>query len=150
MCILHTVDSASSVGAMVTGAIHGKFENGYLVTVTVGTRKLSGVLYHVASTNTLPQNACVQVMMPDVGSELKPAALAPRVGRKRKKTRVYRKDPNAPRQNQTGYNFFFAEQRAKLKTMQPDKDRAISKKIGELWNRLSENEKNVSAMNHFK
>lgn len=134
------VDPASSIGSVVTGAIDGKFDHGYLVTVMVGTRKMSGVLYHVPSTNTMPQNACVPALMNSVGSELKASDLGPKVRRKRRKD-IIRKDPNAPRQNRTGYNFFFAEQRAKLKTLQPDKDRAISKMIGDSWNKLSEDEK---------
>ena len=55
-----------------------------------------------------------------------------------------RKDPNAPRQNRTSYNFFFTEQRAKLNSIKLDKDRAINKMIGALWNRLSEDDKLVS------
>ena len=148
LSVLHCciVDPASSIGTVVTGAIDGKFENGYLVTVMVGTRKMRGVLYHASSNNRAPQNACVPGMMQSVGLELNLSNLTPKpmVGRKRKKNEVFRKDPNAPRQNRTGYNFFFAEQRAKLKTVQPDKDRAISKMIGELWNKLSEDEKYVS------
>ena len=143
--VIFTVDPASSIGTVVNGTIDGKFDNGYLVTVMVGTRKMRGVLYHVASTNTTPQNASVPGMMQIVGVELKPTNLTPTsVGRKRKKPDVIRKDPNAPRQNRSGYNFFFAEQRARLKTMQPDKDKAISKMIGELWNNLTEDEKHVS------
>ncbi|KAI5058304.1 hypothetical protein GOP47_0026474 [Adiantum capillus-veneris] len=135
------VDPTSSVGTIVSGAIDGKFEDGYLVTVMVGARKLRGVLYHVASTDIPSQNISMTSIMQSVDSEIQFADGAPKMGRKRKKREVFRKDPNAPRQNRTGYNFFFAEQRAKLKTMQPDKDRAISKMIGELWSKLSEDEK---------
>lgn len=138
------MDPASSIGTMVKGTIDGKFDNGYLVTVMVGTRKMRGVLYHVAPTNTAPQSAIVPGMMQMIGAQPKSTDLAPTVGRKKKKPEVIRKDPNAPRQNRSGYNFFFAEQRARLKTMQPDKDKAISKMIGELWNNLTEDEKYVS------
>lgn len=48
---------------MAQGAIKGKFDQGYLVTVTVGAEKLQGVLYHVpppaASQRTLSQHADV-------------------------------------------------------------------------------------------
>ncbi|RWR87210.1 high mobility group B protein 15-like protein isoform X1 [Cinnamomum micranthum f. kanehirae] len=37
----------SSMGCPVIGVIDGKFEYGYLVTVTVGTEKLQGILYHI-------------------------------------------------------------------------------------------------------
>eukprot|EP00250_Pteridium_aquilinum_P013886 c21635_g2_i1 orf=1-1287(-) len=43
------VDPAASVGTVVTGAINGKSDDGYFVTVVVGTEKLSGVLYHVSA-----------------------------------------------------------------------------------------------------
>lgn len=111
----------------------------------VGARRMRGVLYHVAPADMPPQNASVPTMMQSVSSEIQSVDVAPKDGRKRRKREVFKKDPNAPRQNRTGYNFFFAEQRAKLKTMQPDKDRAISKMIGELWSKLSEDEKSVSA-----
>ena len=55
-----------------------------------------------------------------------------------------RKDPNARRQNRTSYNFFFTEQRARLKSIKLDKDRVINKMIGDLWNKLSEDDKSVS------
>ncbi|KAH7442228.1 hypothetical protein KP509_03G077600 [Ceratopteris richardii] len=133
-------DPGSSVGAVVSGAIDGKFDDGYLVTVMVGTRKLRGVLYHVTSKDT-QQNTSTSSIMQSVNSGREYTDMVPKMGRKRQKREVFRKDPNAPRQNRTGYNFFFAEQRAKLKTMQPDKDRAISKMIGELWSKLSEDER---------
>eukprot|EP01018_Ginkgo_biloba_P034679 Gb_28624 [translate_table: standard] len=135
------VDPASSIGSVVTGSIDGKFEHGYLVNVMVGTRKMRGVLYHVPSSSTTPQGATVTALMNSLGTDLKTADIEHHIGHRRKKKEMSRKDPNAPRQNRTGYNFFFAEQRARLKTTQPDKDRAISKMIGDLWNRLSEEEK---------
>eukprot|EP01018_Ginkgo_biloba_P030517 Gb_24776 [translate_table: standard] len=135
------VDPASSIGSIVTGSIDGKHEHGYLVTVMVGTRKMRGVLYHVPPCSTRPQGASVSSFMNSLETDLKTPARVHRMGRKQKKKEMSRKDPNAPRQNRTGYNFFFAEQRAKLKSAQPDKDRAISKMIGNLWNQLSEDEK---------
>eukprot|EP00249_Psilotum_nudum_P008764 c21494_g1_i1 orf=260-1960(+) len=135
------VDPASSIGSVVTGSIDGKFDHGYLVTVMVGMRKMRGVLYHVPSTNSLPQNAIVPALVNNIGSELKSSDLGPMLGEKRRRKDIMRKDPKAPRQNRTGYNFFFAEQHAKLKMVKPDKDRMISKIIGDLWNKLSEDER---------
>ncbi|GLJ42390.1 hypothetical protein SUGI_0877970 [Cryptomeria japonica] len=135
------VDPASSIGTVVTGCIDGKFEHGYLVNVTVGTRKMRGVLYHVPPSSTVPQHATVYSFMNSLGNEFKPSVTEQQIQRRRKKKLMTRKDPSAPRQNRTGYNFFFAEQRARLKSTQPDKDRAISKMIGDLWNSLSEDEK---------
>ncbi|XP_054805658.1 high mobility group B protein 15 isoform X2 [Prosopis cineraria] len=46
--------SACSVGTPVIGVIDGKFESGYLVTVTVGSEKLKGVLYQAPQNPALP------------------------------------------------------------------------------------------------
>lgn len=37
------------VGGQVTGTIDNRFEHGYLVSVDMGSEKLSGFLYHVPS-----------------------------------------------------------------------------------------------------
>ncbi|KAI9114893.1 hypothetical protein K1719_013906 [Acacia pycnantha] len=55
---------ASSVGTAVSGWIDGKFESGYLVSVTVGSENLRGVLYHDPQNPalpTLPQQGSVPV-----------------------------------------------------------------------------------------
>jgi len=135
------VDPASSIGSIVTGSIDGKLDYAYLVTVMVGTRKMRGILYHVPPSGSRPQGASVSTFMNSRETDFRTSMLDHRLGRKRKRKEMSRKDPNAPRQNKTGYNFFFAEQRARLKSVQPDKDRAISKMIGDLWNRLSEDDK---------
>ncbi|KAH9294151.1 hypothetical protein KI387_040642 [Taxus chinensis] len=93
------------------------------------------------SSSTVPQSATVSPFVNSLGNELTTTVRDHQIEQRRKKKLMTRKDPNAPRQNRTGYNFFFAEQRARLKSTQPDKDRAISKMIGDLWNSLSEDEK---------
>ncbi|KAH9325596.1 hypothetical protein KI387_005774, partial [Taxus chinensis] len=135
------VDPASSIGSIVNGSIDGKFEYGYLVTVMVGTRKMKGVLYHVPPTGARPQGASVSTFMNSLGTELKASDMEDEIGHRRRRKELSRKDPNAPRQNRSGYTFFFAEQRAKLKSSVPDKNREISKRIGDLWNQLPEEEK---------
>ena len=139
------MDPTTSIGHIVTGAIEGKFEHGYLVTVMVGTEKLRGVLYHVPPAPRNPQHAYVPNYTATIGAEI---ALPPPEARGRQKRRQKedqpKKDPNAPRANRTGYNFFFAEERAKLKLLHPDKERELSRMIGDAWNNLSEEEKFVS------
>ncbi|CAI5472441.1 unnamed protein product [Closterium sp. Yama58-4] len=50
-----------------------------------------------------------------------------------------------PKQNRTGYNFFFGEQRMKLKADMPDvPDREISRLIGQRWMALSPQDRIVS------
>lgn len=59
-----------------------------------------------------------------------------------------KRDPNAPRPNRTGYNFFFAEQCSKYKAMHPGvTGLELSRILGHAWNILTEHEKVVSARN---
>ncbi|XP_042514661.1 high mobility group B protein 15-like isoform X3 [Macadamia integrifolia] len=77
-------------------------------------------------------------------------AVGTRRRRRRKKSDMRRRDPAHPKPNRSGYNFFFAEQHARLKLLHPGKDREISKMIGELWNKLTETEKAVYQEKGFK
>ncbi|GKV28694.1 hypothetical protein SLEP1_g37711 [Rubroshorea leprosula] len=130
----------SASGSPVIGVIDGKFESGYLVTVTIGSERLKGVLYEV------PQSIAPQ--MPHQYNVLgKRENICPATGvqrrRRRKKSEIKRRDPAHPKPNRSGYNFFFAEQHAILKPLHPGKDREISRMIGEMWNKLKESEKAV-------
>ncbi|KAK7270062.1 hypothetical protein RIF29_22946 [Crotalaria pallida] len=130
--------AASSAGSAVIGVIDGKFESGYLVTVTIGSEKLKGVLYQA------PQNTSFSASHPSVSVNNKvPAPLGVRRRRRRKKSEIKRRDPAHPKPNRSGYNFFFAEQHARLKSLHQGKDRDISRVIGDLWNKLNESEKTV-------
>ncbi|XP_061992299.1 high mobility group B protein 15 [Rosa rugosa] len=135
---------APSEDDTVFGFIDGKFESGYLVTVTKGTEKLSGVLYQVPQNPVQevpqgPQNYSMVVNRNDSTS----AVPVPHRRRRRKKSEIKRRDPAHPKPNRSGYNFFFAEQHARLKPLHPGKDREISRMIGELWNKLKESDKGV-------
>lgn len=136
--------SASISGSPVIGVIDGKFESGYLVTATIGSEKLKGVLYLVPGNpvQSLSQNYSVISRKNDVASAV--AGIHRR--RRRKKHEIKRRDPAHPKPNRSGYNFFFAEQHARLKPLHPGKDREISRMIGELWNKLKESEKAVRTM----
>ncbi|XP_023513695.1 high mobility group B protein 15-like isoform X2 [Cucurbita pepo subsp. pepo] len=128
-------------GFPVVGVIDGKFESGYLVTVTVGNEKLKGVLYM-----TPPEQPAQQVFQPgSVFTKDGTTSTTPNAQRRRrrKKSEIKRRDPAHPKPNRSGYNFFFAEQHARLKPLHPGKDREISRMIGELWNKLNESEKTV-------
>lgn len=138
---------ASSAPNPVIGVIDGKFESGYLVTVTIGSKKLKGVLYEA------PQNELLRMPQGPQqygASSNKPhnASAVPGVHRRRrrKKSEIKRRDPAHPKPNRSGYNFFFAEQHARLKPLHPGKDRDISRMIGELWNNLNESDKAVSSI----
>lgn len=109
--------AAPSTGSPVCGVIDGKFESGYLITVKIGSEDFKGVLYQV------PMNAMHQELqnqnLPDYNTGKAASA------------------------NRSGYNFFFAEQHARLKPLYPGNDREISRMIGELWNNLNVPEKMV-------
>ncbi|XP_068666862.1 high mobility group B protein 15-like [Aristolochia californica] len=128
-------------GYPVVGVIDGKFEHGYLVTVTVGTQKLRGVLYHTS------EQPPVHVSHFPSGPHNSISDVAATSGvhrrRRRKKSEMRKRDPSHPKPNRSGYNFFFAEQHARLKPLHPGKDREISRMIGDLWNKLTETEKAV-------
>ncbi|XP_010522406.1 PREDICTED: high mobility group B protein 15 [Tarenaya hassleriana] len=133
--------AASSTGSPVIGVIDGKFESGYLVTVTIGSEKLRGVLYQIPKNTGPPSYGVFPTSWTDKANYQTPSGTKRR--RRRKKSEIKRRDPAHPKPNRSGYNFFFAEQHARLKPLHPGKDREISRMIGELWNKLNEQEKSV-------
>lgn len=141
------IDPAQSIGLTVRTTIEGKFEHGFLVSVTVGTEKMRGVLYHVPAMQRAPQHAYIPNYPATLGAEpIITREEFSRRGLKRKRRRtddMPKKDPNAPRPHRTGYNFFFAEQRARLKALHPEKDKELSRMIGDAWNNLTEEEKTL-------
>lgn len=112
-------------GCSVSGTIDGKFDNGYLVTMTLGSEILTGVLYHTPSAGHKSQTSNTSIV--------------PRP-RKRKRSRMELPDPSHP-QLDSCYNLFFSEQYARLKHLYSGKEKAINKKIALLWSKLSESEK---------
>ncbi|KAI5059777.1 hypothetical protein GOP47_0026096 [Adiantum capillus-veneris] len=135
------VDPAGSVGSVATGAINGKFEEGYFVTVVVGTEKLSGVLYHVSADNKAEQYASVPSLIDSIGSDGAASGMEIQLyGCKKRKEYVRKINPNAPKRTRTAYNIFFKEQRARLKQLYPD-TKGHGKKVIEMWNKLSDKEK---------
>ncbi|XP_056854167.1 high mobility group B protein 15-like [Raphanus sativus] len=126
-----------SNGPIVNGVIDGKFEDGYLVTVKIGTEELKGVLYEL-----VPQQSHGGIPNNNANPQGITGGVTKR-RRRRKKSEIKRRDPAHPKPNRSGYNFFFAEQHARLKPLHPGKDREISRMIGELWNKLNEQERSV-------
>lgn len=155
MCAFHfylmvAATSAPLTGSSVVGVIDGKFDNGYLVTVTIGSEQLKGVLYQA------PQNPAdeIQPSQSVVSNVNENATTSTGVlrRRRRKKCEMKKRDPAHPKPNRSGYNFFFAEQHARLKPLYPGKDRDISRMIGESWNKLNESDRAVSTQddNYFE
>ncbi|XP_057426994.1 high mobility group B protein 15-like [Lotus japonicus] len=130
---------ASSAGHPVIGVIDGKFDSGYLVTVTIGSEKLKGVLYQASQNPALPASHQSASAHDNNAS----ASLGVHRRRRRKSSEIRKSDPALPKPNRSGYNFFFAEQHARLKPLHQGKDREMSRTIGDLWNKLQESEKTV-------
>lgn len=114
---------------LFTGVIDGKFDDGYIVTVKLGAEDLKGVLYHV---------------VPDVSQSF---SISDDPGHNTKRKHQAARDPSHPKRNRSGYTFFFAEQYQILRPSYHGHERAISKKIGQLWSNLTEAEKEVNI--HF-
>ncbi|KAL7618179.1 hypothetical protein Lser_V15G02758 [Lactuca serriola] len=134
---LPKASSEPSIGFPVTGIIDGKFESGYLCTVMIGGEQLQGVLFQ--STGDSSYQATQTPTSTGIANP--PSTTGRR--RRRKKSEMKKRDPAHPKPNRSGYNFFFAEQHARLKPLHPGKDRDISRMIGELWNNLTESKKSV-------
>ncbi|KAG0498800.1 hypothetical protein HPP92_003491 [Vanilla planifolia] len=146
----------------VSGTIDGKFDHGYFVTVKIGSQLLHGVLYHIQQHQLgSPPSAC-NTHQPPVPSSTNPAYKAPaasssdaatmeklilpcvparRSGGRRRRLKSC--DPARPKPNRSAYNFFFAEKHSELKVQYPHMEREYSKKIGESWNKLTEEERLV-------
>lgn len=139
---------ATSTGSEVHGVIDGKFESGYLVTVKIGSEEFKGVLYqaHLDPAHQKIEHQSNQQCLSTSGNKNRSSAVALGVARRRrrKKSEIKKRDPAHPKPNRSGYNFFFAEQHARLKPLYPGKDREISRMIGESWNKLKDSEKAVS------
>lgn len=136
------VDPAASIGTVVTGAINGKSDEGYYVSVVVGTEKLNGVLYHFSADSDSHQFAKVPSLLEGIGSEENTAGLEVQLyGKQRTETIKKReRNPNAPKRTRTGYNIYFKEQREKLRLLYPN-TKGLGKKVNEMWGMLPDNEK---------
>ncbi|TKY49891.1 High mobility group B protein 10 [Spatholobus suberectus] len=122
--------------AMLSGSIDVKFDGGYVVTMTLGSEQLKGVLFHVP--NTVSQSSHAEGM-----STSQNQGEGTSSSQSRKRAKYTPRDPSRPKSNRSGYNFFFAENYARLKPAYHGQERAISKRIGFLWNNLSEAERQV-------
>ncbi|CAN1144461.1 High mobility group B protein 15 [Linum perenne] len=132
----------SATGPSVVGVIDGKFDGGYLVTVSIGNEKLQGLLYQAAEGQHFQMSQHYPSMLSN-NNGIDQVVPPCKRRRRRKKCEIKRRDPDHPKPNRSGYNFFFAEQHARLKQLHTGKDREISRMIGELWNKLKDGERIV-------
>ncbi|MED6203987.1 hypothetical protein PIB30_004994, partial [Stylosanthes scabra] len=129
LSLLHiqTSSTAQQLGSVVPGTIDGKFDGGYIVKVDLGSEQVKGILYHVPISLSQSSNT--------VGIH---------GSRNPKKSKLAKHDPSRPKSNRSGYNFFFAQNYASLRPLFHGQERAISKRIGFLWNNLTEAERQES------
>lgn len=134
--------STGGCGESFDGVIHGKFEGGYVITLTMGSEELKGVLYEPSQNPVLPSS---------INSNGSVSSSFQRRRRRKKSEKKKRKrDPALPKPTRSGYNFFFAEKHAEVKQQyQETHYREISKLVGELWNKLQESDKMVRNLFHF-
>jgi hypothetical protein len=90
----------------------------------------------VAAPSLVPQHAIVPFNLQSHSS-----------GRRKRRKRKW--DPNYPKPNRSGYNFFFAEKHYKLKELYPNREREFTKMIGQSWNSLSPEERMVILKDHL-
>lgn len=125
------------------GTIEGKCDCGYLVSVKLGSEILKGVLYH-------PEQPNSSTSIPDSNSAIVPYTSKRRHSGQRRRRSRRRGDPNYPKPNRSGYNFFFAEKHYKLKSLYPNREREFTKMIGESWSNLSAEERMVISTIQYK
>ncbi|KAF3652619.1 putative glutathione S-transferase-like [Capsicum annuum] len=125
----------------VEGTIDSKLDCGYLVSMKMGSEVLSGVRYQPhqqvpSSSSMLAAQNCNTIVAYNPPSHHH----SERRYRRRKNG-----DPNRPKVNRSGYNFFFVEKHVMLKYLYPHKEREFTKMIGESWNNHFLEEKMVVA-----
>ncbi|KAL8264230.1 hypothetical protein R6Q59_022360 [Mikania micrantha] len=103
------------VGGQVTGTIDNRFDQGYLVTVDIGSEKLSGFLYHLPSDSPAPSHGMLQLAL---------------------------REPS-PEPDTSGYDVFFNEHYIRLKPLYHGQENVIRKRIQVLWSTLTQEEKQV-------
>ena len=161
------------VGQKVSGVIHSKSSHGYFVTVTLGGEQMHGILYHPPTTTPVSLPGRRDTAAGEEGGEGYGAAdvaqnqhadgpygggdpfglpggqAGSRMKKKRRRWLQHSVELAAaglmpPKQNRTGYNFFFGEWRAKLKAQHPhEADREISRMIGQRWTSMGLEERQV-------
>ncbi|KAM7269664.1 hypothetical protein ACFE04_025161 [Oxalis oulophora] len=151
-------DSSTQDGSLVTGVIDGKFDGGYLVTVRMGSELIKGVLYHSNPARSAPEGSVTMIPAaatpkrrrrrsrltpgaPEGSMAMNSAAAGPK--RRRKRSRLVPTDPSRPKSNRNGYNFFFAEHYIRLKSGYQGREKEIGRAIGQLWNDLTFEQKQV-------
>ncbi|KAJ9551257.1 hypothetical protein OSB04_015302 [Centaurea solstitialis] len=102
------------VGGEVTGTIDKRFDHGYVVSVDMGSEKLSGFLYHLPSDSPAPSHGGTHNMY-----------------------QLALREPS-PEPDASGYDVFFTEHYIRLKPLYHGQENVIRKRIQVLWSTLTE------------
>ncbi|KAK8945063.1 High mobility group B protein 9 [Platanthera zijinensis] len=147
--------AGGSCNFTVTGTIDGKFDYGYFVTVKIGSQLLHGILYHIHQHQIgIPPNSSSALANPiyrtptpssfaPVATETAGVPYIPSIRSGGRRRRPKNRDPARPKPNRSSYNFFFAEKHCELKAQCPQMERLYSKKIGESWSKLADEDRQV-------
>ena len=108
------------VGGQVTGTIDKRFDHGYVVSVDMGSEKLSGFLYHLPSDSPEPSHGTHNMYQ------------------------LALREPS-PEPDTSGYDVFFTEHYIRLKPLYHGQENVIRKRIQVLWSTLTEEEKQVNS-----
>lgn len=119
MFLCGTANQSIEVGGQVTGTIDNRFDQGYLVTVDLGSEKLSGFLYHLPSDSPAPSYGTQNMFQLAI------------------------REPS-PEPDISGYDVFFTEHYIRLKPLYHGQENVIRKRIQALWSTLTEEEKQVN------
>ncbi|KAK1388593.1 High mobility group B protein 9 [Heracleum sosnowskyi] len=135
-----TLNPRAPVTFNVTGTIDAKTENGYMVSVKLGTQTFSGEIRYEDHPNPSESAKSSRAVVPCDPNDT--STRSRREGKRRRE-----KDSNRPKPTKSGYNFYFADKYHELKGKYPEKEREFAKMIGESWKDLSPDKKNVSVFN---
>lgn len=108
--------------------VDAKFEFGYSVTIEMGSEKWKGVLYHIPSESELPNDT-------DQNQNQNHTVIC--------QSQNDYGDPARFEESGIGYRYFYDEIWKKLEPLYGRELEAMNKKIGLIWDRLSEAEKQV-------
>lgn len=129
------------LGSRVNGIVDQRFEWGYFVTMNIHGEEMKGIIYHQPESRP-PGEAFQPVFMPQLSSQFTQSVDSG--GRGRKRHKLDKKDPNAPKPNKTAFNFFSVEARKEAKKNNPDmSEKEISAVVGQMWKMCEERQQYV-------
>ncbi|KAL2629320.1 hypothetical protein R1flu_014006 [Riccia fluitans] len=135
-------DAAFSIGTVIRCNVTGVINDGFLISAIVPGQDLPGVLSPVARPPNQTGQVATMRMRPELGRASEVSTRRTGVERRRYTRHKRRRAADFPKKSLTAYNFYFAEERGRLRKTFPDlNERQITQAIGFTWKRLSVEEK---------